>query len=794
MDRLNQLNENPEISQLVPLTYSRVLNNIDTGKEKSKSNFFDLKKLVENFKLDIEINEDEIGYTKKPSLPAFISKSLNQSKPEFVYNYPPIGPIPEYFECVICEEIGPHYHDTNCTKPFESSLYLTEKGSRKLGKQEGASYKLVVKKRGQKKVFSTNAKNGRFTNNVILTYENENKSRTVVKIGKNGTINISSGNFDNKSIESDLVKKINKTGSLNEEEYNSSTFKIDNENSYTYMLFVQFNLYPKEYKKYLMNLEAVNLNLWETPLFKRKIKNKIYFVIKNKKYEIHDYLYNNGSVTTKSNKQSNPFIQFNIILDPFKVYVQIYNRGAVQLKMTYIDKKYENKASEPLDMDVLREVYSFLKQLFTILIQNSSETNYPIIGSEEEKERKGILNIVDGGQPKMCQNHKGRELRPVPFSFRGVCPMKDYYVRPMGVKRPDGKFEPCCYKMKKTGKDSLEEIQKRWREGFSEGIPDPDTLSAVYTPGTKVLESRRFKGLNDMTKEQLLDALEHFGYIGKGDSFTKGKKYYENLPFEHFGLLTENTSLENTLMISIPKETVRVLLYFDEHGNSFFINELHQNSTSGLPSIEELKQTVLDGYYDPDESLYYPFDILHFRGKDIMKETFKTRFDRLMYALDVIDNYPGSLTLSTNFDDSLENVTEEPESFILFIPLNSHYTPGIVNKKVKINFIENNIISLNVEHFRGNRWKISYKGKEINKFVLPQKENSVEIPVVFTNNKSVQDGDIVLFKINLNADNTINYNKPLIPIEKLSVHTMDLEYIHDLLEFIRKPVKLKELS
>ena len=782
------LNKNPEVSDLVPLTYGKIINS--AGNE--KRNVFHLKKFVENFKLDVEVDADCIpGYTKDPPQPAFISKSLNESKPEFVYNYPPIGPIPNYFECIICEAVGPDCHEVNCSKPFESSLYLTTRGASKLNKQEGTSYKLIVKKRGQKKVLSTNAKSGSFGNNVILTYENENKTHTVIKVGKNGTINISSGNFKNKSIEKDLVKKINEISDSFVEP--DEPFKIDKTESYVYMIFAQFNIFPKENKNNLINLDAIHLNLWETPLFKRKIENRIYFVIKNKKYQIQNYVYNNGSITTKSNKQSNPFIQFVISLEPFKIYTQILKRGAVQLKLTYDDKKYEFKADEPLDLSLLEEVHAFLKNLFTILIKNSSETNYPIIVTEEEKEKKGILNMVDGKQPQVCQNRKGRELRPVPYSFRGTCPIEGYYVNPMGVKRPDGKYEPCCYKIKKTGQDSQDAVYKRWRLGFDNDIPDPDNLSAVFIPGTKIIESRKFKGLNDLTKEQLLDSLEYFGYIGKESPFKKGSIKLI-IPFQHFSFINEKTSLEDTLMSSIPMESVRTMIQFDEEGASYFINELKQLADTGLENIEQLKGTVLDGFYDIDDNMYYPFDVLQFKSKDITKEKYKMRFDRLMFILDVLDNFPGSLTFSTNFDESIENITQEKNHFILFVPLNSAYTPGTINKKVKINYIQHPFISLNVENVKGNRWKVNHNGTKISEILLPQKDHTIEIPVMFINSKQVENGDIVLFKLNFNTDGKISYSKPLQPIEKLQAHATDLDYINDMLQFIHNPVDFKELS
>ena len=760
---MEKINENPKISSFVPLTYSRILN----------STPLNLKNLVENFQLDIEIDAEGIpGYTKSPPLPAFLSKSYDQTKPEFVYNYPPIGPIPKFFECIICEQEGPHYHDINCTKPFESSLYLTESGVEKYSKPAGTSYKLVVKKRGQKKVVSLNAKSLRYPNSVILKYENENKTYTNIQISKNGTINIKSANFKNKSLESDLYSKINEVEPCEIGE------------GYTYMIFSQFNLYPKEYQdKLFINLDAVHLNLWETPLFKKKIGSKNYFTIGKIKYDIEKYRYNSGTITTKSNKQTNPFIQFDIMVLPFKVGVIIYKRGAVQMRLTYNTESMDIRKENPLEINLLKDVYTFLKQLFEILIVNSSETNFPIIVNEIEKEKKGILNMVDKMQPRVCHNRKGRELQPVPYSFKGVCPMENYYVRPEGKKRPDGLYEPCCYKIKKSGPDSITAIQERYRNGFSEDIPDPDILSAVYTPGTKTIESRRFKGLNDFTVDQLLDSLEYFGYIGKKSTFKKSKK--KIIPFEQFSY--GKYLLEKSIFVSIPIDTIRVFLYFEPNGESFFMNTNSEISESELSFIPSLAGTVLDGYYlvssNPsydEESIFYPFDIVQFKGRDVTKNEYKSRFEMLLYTIDIINTVPGTLTISTNFD---ETVITETNTFLLFIPLNSTYTPGKVNKRVHINIIQNPYISLNVKSFRGNRWKVNFEGKSIPETLLPQNENSIEIPVVFT--KDIKDNDIILFKINTNKNGRINHNKPLLPVEKIDSHINDYTDITNMLAFIQ---------
>jgi hypothetical protein len=763
------------ISALKPLTYSELLNNIDSLKaknEKSQYNYLDLKKLVENFQLDAR----------------FISKSYYQSSPEYAFNDPPKGPIPEYFECIHCEQRGPDSHLNICTKPFESSLYLTEEGTFKYKRPSGTSYKLLVKKRGQKKIVSTSIKNQRFSDNVELIYENDNQTTTIIKIGKNGVVNIISANFDNgEKMKKDLFKKINQTNALNTSEYPGTTFVLNKAISYVYLMLVQFNLYPRQETNYI-NLAAVDLNLWGTPLFKQGRGSQIFFVIAGERYPVQNYRYNSGDIVSRSNHQTNPFIQFDLISDSiFKVGILIYKRGAVQMRLSYLDKNFGEKEKYPLRLETLKQVYVFLKKLFEILILSASETNYPIIVSEVAPERKGILNMVDGGQPKVCQDRKGRELRPVPYSFYGTCPLKGYYVRPEGKKRPDGLYEPCCYKIKQSGKDSKKYIEDLYRNGYKDVI-DPDKLSAVFIPGTKTVESRRFNGLDDLTQEQLLDFMELHGYIGKKNPFTQ--KITPVLQFERFSYIPVLQNKKGVLMTSIPEGSLRVFLQIDQTGKAVFINTNYEMSDLSVKNVTQLHNSVLDGYLETESEIFYPFDIILFQNKDITQEPFKKRFDILMYSLDILTNT--SLNIVANFDESFENI-QEPDSFIIFIPLTSVYTPGQINKTVKIytKKIDSLSITLNVSPYRSNRWRVSYQGREIPEMLLPQREKvkvtqtSIEIPVVFSNKNKLKENDIVLFQINTNVNGLINSVKPLIPVQKMSHHINDYSDIINILEHIQ---------
>ena len=178
-----------EISKLKPLTYGMLIN-----KKINDLPILNLEKLVKNFKLDN----------------LFISKSYFQTNPEFAYSDPPKGPIPTGFECLFCGSEGPSDHLVSCIRPFEELLVLSNSGTRLYPSFEaGSSYNDVVLKRGQKKIVSSSIKSGRFTDNINLIYRNINNQQCIIRISKNGSINIISASFKNDTLASIIVNKIN---------------------------------------------------------------------------------------------------------------------------------------------------------------------------------------------------------------------------------------------------------------------------------------------------------------------------------------------------------------------------------------------------------------------------------------------------------------------------------------------------------------------------------------------------------------------------------------------------------
>jgi hypothetical protein len=523
---INKLNEKKHITPLEPMTYSSIINNIDYQKKnkvKSEYSFIDLESLVNNFKLDYSFSIQqfpepdvcEIGSLPKKVIneTGFISKKFYSDS--YSYSYPPEGPIPGCFRCNVCGNIGPNYHSTNCSDPFDYSLYLTEKGagllSRKYKKfpeeysfirdiinndvvEPNTSYIELVRKRGQKKVHKDSSKYKKFKNNLELKYQDSEKRQTIIRISKNGSINIISAHYSNNKLPDLIINKINEASSLILDNFQKvypekDKLFINNNISYKYLVQGQFHLIPESLK------EKVNINL-----------GNIYELLKNEE-SISHLDYNNGDRTSKSGKQTNPILQFNILSEnseiseyseysEYKISVAFYKKGAVQLRGS---SDNENKK---LDFSVLEKGYSRLVSL----IKNIPNTPGIYSPDYSYKESTNEFNTVDSSKPKECRI----ENRPVPYTFNGKC-KEGYYSAPWGKRRRvDSLYEPCCYKITNSGESSMKNIKKMVIEGFPDAkqakkysIDNPDTKSAVYYPGTKVLYQRRFKGLKDLTFNEI---------------------------------------------------------------------------------------------------------------------------------------------------------------------------------------------------------------------------------------------------------------------------------------------------
>jgi len=774
-------------------------------KSKTKDDILNLEKLVTNFQLDITL-KDNVPELK--SVPAFISKSYYQiqnlnraDKSDFSYNYPPKGPIEPGFMCVYCEREGPNYHKESCRRPFNSSLVLSRVSDRFKGAEEGTRYDLLVKKSGQKKIVSKRARSQTFTDNVEILYENEMGQHTTVRISRNGVINIISAQMNDTDLPELIFYRINKTNAVL-----NSPFKIND--SYRYLISAQFNLIPENRQKdLLIDLNTLNANLWN--VFRKKVQGKDAFMVGSASnyYFINKYNYNSGEQYSRSNKMTNPYIQFNLIDFDVKIHVMIYKRGAVQLRGSHLDPE----STDELNYSILEKIYIFLKQLLEEVISYSSEAGYDIITNEVKSVKKSkIPNMVDGKQPKMCHNRSGTvagsgDFRPVPYSFYGTCPMDGYYVK--GIKRPDGKYEPCCRKLKSDPKspDFIGRYHNNILNGYPDGLFDETVTpgdSAVFVPGTKIVEPRSYPGLNNMNENELRNFMESAGYLRDSSVFEKEySSFKQNLKLPKFTfkpikpLVTLDTFTKNAYLVTpIPDDTIRVKLYIDNEGKSYFINEFGEISESGIETIEELKGTELEGFLFPfmdPEFIFYPFDISFYKNSDISKLDYysssEKRWNYLKSVVNIVTSKNNSLKIEMNFDLNIiqgSNYFIQFNSKLLFIPFSGKETRIWSDTLHDYNIT----ISLNAQKLKENRWRITVENKTLPTELVQQgKENDIELPVAFTKGKG--DNLILLCKINLKRTNfKIENRKPFIPLEILEAPLNTYSEVISILESINSPI------
>jgi hypothetical protein len=796
---VKKLNEIPEISPLQPVSYSMSIN----PNKKSKSTILNLEKLVTDFPLDITLDDNKITHN---IIPGFISKSYYQvqtdKKGGFNYSFPPKGPIETNFTCMYCEQNGPDYHKTECFRPFNSSLILSEETARFPGAVEGTSYSLIVKKSGQKKVASKRARSQIFTDNIELFYEYPDETKCVVRISKNGSININYAKYTDIDLPDILFFKINKVPSaIVEKPYNLLS-------SYKYLVTGQFNIFPQRFNKQLLiNLNILNNNLWETPIFKKKIGGKNVFMINKDYYTVLKYTYNSGEIVSRNNKLTNPYIIFTLTRDSVKYTIQILLRGSVQIKASYIDS--ENRLEEL----VLNDIYRFLKKLMNSILVYSIESNYPIISEDltTTPKKSKIKNTIDHLQPQVCQNRPGTkpgsgDFRPVPYSFSGVCPMEGYYNIPGGVKRPDGKYEPCCSKLKESGADSFENYAKILLNGYD--VPLPDNLSAVYIPGTKIVEPRGIPGLNKMTKKQIIDFLENNNYLND-TIFKTSEAGYNLFKNEILSSLFEYTpkkkltltystfpkiGLVSYMVAPINNDTIFVKLYIDKNGNGFFINSFNDLVEANVVNAD-LANTLIEGYLYPFEKwIFYAIDIIYFKNKNVnnldfySKSSKNNRYYFLKSATEILKTL---IPIELNYDLNIINgskyyLTSDETSSLLFMPINNTFDILLWSDTFHNS---NTTIALNVKHLNANRWIISVGSQKIPTTLLQQgPQNDIEIPIAFSKRYLSGDG-IVLFKINLKkTDYTIEQRKPFTPLEILDQQINTYPEVITVLESINKPI------
>jgi len=253
---------------------------------------------------------------------------------------------------------------------------------------------------------------------------------------------------------------------------------------------------------------------------------------------------------------------------------------------------------------------------------------------------------------------------------------------------------------------------------------------------------------------------------------------------------------ENFMVTPVNNETIRVKLYFDSSGKSYFINTFGDVSESGISILPELEQTTIDGYLYPfpEQFTFYPFDITVYIEKDISSLDFfkqtNSRFFYLNEAINTIKLAKKKLNVELTFDlniisgsrnylESLPDITS-----LLFIP----YTGK--NLRIWNDIKQTFTVDLDISFISDNRWKILDRGGiKIKNDLYKKGDNTIiELPVKFT--KFLKGTtSTVLFKININKITLKVVEKnPFLPIEQIDGPVSSYEEINAILESIKNPI------
>ena len=808
--------------------FNQTVNDIDEEKQKnikSTFDFFDMEKLAQQFPIDVTFDKKKRQIVDSGG--PFKSKSYSYEKSEedlFTYFYPPKGPIPFGATCSICEQNGTKYHLTTCDFPYPDSLILNKQGAKDYLEQYPQTDKklkdIVNQPYSDFYELDLHGEKKEFRNVIILSYESNNK-RVSIRISRNGVINIIHAPPEEKDIAQQVINRINQTKALKLSQYHkvypeSTKYKFRPSISRVDAMQGRFRMFPRD-EGYLIPLDKLN-----EVLSKKYIKDDE-LTYKTISKPIVDYTYTSGTGTDK-----NPKISFKIVIEPIKINVIIFQRGAVQLDASLCNQKDVRKGwCDTIGKSNVTERYlSIVYDLLNLIL----DKEIPRLLQKEELKIRGIQNMVTGPKtaPLVCHDRPNRKVRPVPFTFTGKCPEEDQILLPQGMKRPDGLYEPCCYKAVKTKKDKL---YKQLYKGFpnekeadefnihpgkvtgmtyiDKGKMVNDIGSAVFIPGTQTRQSRAFKGLVNLDKNQLMNCIE----LHRPDFFDfKPQIVTRNILNEYTNLINKTqpefiyqhpillrkkdindkfTKMSFTVT-SIPNKSTAALLFITRNGDSFIINEKLDVARFELDREVDLKgigSTLLEARVEPIKNKkvnVIVYDVIYFKSQSFKRYTFDRRYTTLKDVQALLKHPNLSFALyDTNLIQGSKAFLSKRDISLKFLPLDSFYQLGI----------NNNVLLW--EHPMGQSSHITAKIKPIdntnqwNLFVndtqLEKPFDKVKIPVKFTREHRLIENDLVTFGFKF-SNKSLNIKNPLVPLSKSITSKYSPNQVQHILEAIVNPI------
>lgn len=550
------------------------INKFETGE-----NIIDLDKLKETFKLD----EGEKGFYKLSlsEKKIFGTETINEN-----YNRPPIGPIEKNLYCSFCSNVGPEDHSATCPFPEKDSLYLTiqafsdyilqknsydgdynifkQKYTSKTLTQEDVNELLLIpdeiiiesgtfdinkykdvftnvpffgiyKKRGPKKLASkTNTT--QFLNNLMISYEN-NDTKTSIRISKNGLINlinIPNSSTDLNYILTELISRINNSGSVNIDVFNSinnteyDNYTLIKEYSYIHSATGQFTIELFEKGSQQIDFKELDdlINPYDksgntisgkyTTIETTPLGDKI---INLNGIKIIDWEYSIGKLT-RNQVMSKEYIKFISNPAPGIKLTAIINKfGTIMMTLSRCSSKQIRRGLCQNGMSAINGImFNDIVTIFNKLFNENRE----LLVKKSLNETTNVssnFNTVTGYAPsgKICRLTRTRDtgsgnykegMRPEPYSWKGKCPDPNYqYLKPEGVQDTNGLWFPCC---ETKTKDSIIKMKEYLLTGFPKNkeeaekyniTPEEDLGSGILIPDSNIIGATAIAKIDGMFQE-----------------------------------------------------------------------------------------------------------------------------------------------------------------------------------------------------------------------------------------------------------------------------------------------------
>lgn len=471
--------------------------------------------LYDNFKIDVSMDND---YTKiiqesDSLIGKFFSKSVsyqNFSKSEAKTKHmPPLGPIHEHCQCIICGNVGPQYHKEDCIGPYDLEKvvgYGMNFYSKKIAvtlSQEFIDeyygqifYKDIYPNRGIQKIESEIIKSSNFNNVFQVKYcmKNSSGEGIVIPVKVTPTYGMTIRNVP--YVEDCNFDKLSRMLYSNIITSYDSSIKYDNKTSWVTNINASFNLVD----------ETKQIDL-----------DKLFGVIV-KKYQ--------NSFSDLINSSLKGFISFKYYSndDILKNQVIIRRGGSVTVFISYNNKEHiegKNHITNVLINESCKYIYGILvdnigdkiitKQQKKGILQDQKVMNMSIPYDLEKdgsiKYKTNIKSAKFPPQPSGCQNKgltdhksvtKANIRRPHPFSFsQGNPPCGGMVIRGEGVKSTGVKLlggrlnlvEPCSEQI--VGKESTKTVIKNVR----------------YSNDTDIITDSQYKSMMEYQPEGKMENL-----------------------------------------------------------------------------------------------------------------------------------------------------------------------------------------------------------------------------------------------------------------------------------------------